>query len=643
MAGFKILKALTPKLILQLARDLWCSIRCSVICSPIGFQKITNEPVMVVAPHPDDETFGCGGLIQMKRAAGVPLRVVIITDGEAVAESLSEPPEAVIAARRLETLNAAHRLGVEADSVRWLHLPDGKLPHPGQPGFDAAAGALLAEIKAFAPGEIYCPHFEDVHADHIATSHLTKQAVRLWGQPCPAFYYPVWAWYHAPFGLRKRLNPTGAWRLDISGILAKKIHAMAAYLDAPKTSLGHRFCGSLPPAFLRIFRRRYEVYFPAPAEAPLKILFFSPASGVYGSERSMLTMLRARQFEAEVVCPGGGELEHELLQLGIKVHPVLFGKYAALENPLWHADFYFQVRRILKQSRPDLIVINLDGNTPLITIASVWAGIPLIRFSRFEFKPPTRWLDRWCWHQAAVILCPSELVRQQVQAWTGKEHNHRVLRFYDAYTGHAATLNEVTTFRQNFRLGDAPLIGYIGRLDRAKLIETAVAALALVRKRVATARLLIIGADNGSPNEYAYKLELQHQAEALGIGEAITFTGYRQAQDMPVAFAALNVCVLPSESESFGMVLMEAWAQGVPTVASNIGGCSEITRSSGGGYLAPVGDAGAFAEHLLALLTHPAAATAMGEKGKVWVEQNCSSSAYAAVFESVAKAYRKHH
>lgn len=59
--------------------------------------------------------------------------------------------------------------------------------------------------------------------------------------------------------------------------------------------------------------------------APLKVVFVNPAGAAYGSERSMLTLLRARHFEAEVVCPCGGGLERDLQELRIRVYPMEFG------------------------------------------------------------------------------------------------------------------------------------------------------------------------------------------------------------------------------------------------------------------------------------------------------------------------------
>jgi LmbE family N-acetylglucosaminyl deacetylase len=219
---------------------------------------------MIIAPHPDDETFGCGGLIKLKCDAGVSVRIVLLTDGEAVGSAPGESRETVVEARRREFVEACHKLGVQTDDLRFLHLPDGALPQRGMPGFGSAMCALLAEIEDFAPAEVYCTHENDIRPDHVAAAHVAQAALKAWGGPCRLFFYPVWMWYHASSGLRKRLDCHGAWRLDIKRVLSAKKQAMEAYLDAPqRTSAGHPFCGRLPLSFLSNFRRRYEVYFPA--------------------------------------------------------------------------------------------------------------------------------------------------------------------------------------------------------------------------------------------------------------------------------------------------------------------------------------------------------------------------------------------
>jgi len=367
----------------------------------------------------------------------------------------------------------------------------------------------------------------------------------------------------------------------------------------------------------------------------MKVLFVSPSASAYGSERSMLALLRARSFEAEVVCPAGGALERELRILDVPVHPLEFGKHSLRQNPLWHLGFYRRFQAILRRTRPHAVVINLDGNTPLATLAAVQSRIPIVRFCRFEFRPPTRRLDRWCWRQARAIICPSDTVKQQVQAWADPELRRRVHRLYDAYAGGRATPEAVAAFRREIGVGGERLIGCVGRLHRGKRLEVALRAFARLRPTFPQLRLVFIGGDDGSAAGVAYRAELNRLADELGLAEAAIWTGHRPAEAMPAAMAAMSVVLLTSESESFGMVLTEAWAQGVPTVASDVGGCAEITRTSGGGRLAPVGDDRRFAHALRELLASPEVASDLGAKGARWVKAHCSPNHYSQGFDEV--------
>jgi glycosyltransferase involved in cell wall biosynthesis len=367
----------------------------------------------------------------------------------------------------------------------------------------------------------------------------------------------------------------------------------------------------------------------------MKALFISPAGAAYGSERSMLALLGGQQFEAEVVCPGGGALQGELQRLEIPVHPLEFGKYSLRQNPVWHLGFFYRLRQILKAIRPDVMVINLDGNTPLITLAAVCAGIPMVRFSRFEFTPPTRWLDRWCWLKAQAVICPSELVKQQVLAWAPPEFHSRVHRFYESNVWREVSTDEIAKCREELHLGDDRVIGLVGRLHRGKRVEVAIQAFADVQKAHEHVRLLVVGDHDGSPSGTAYEIELRELARDLEVKESVIFVGYCQAERVPAVLAACQVCILPSESESFGMVLMEAWAQGVPTVASDIGGCREITLAAGAGFLVPVGEVAKFSKYVSILLESPEEAKRMGENGREWVIQNCSASEYSNQFKVI--------
>lgn len=349
----------------------------------------------------------------------------------------------------------------------------------------------------------------------------------------------------------------------------------------------------------------------------------------------MLTLLGSKSFDAEVVCPIGGDLEGALLKLGVRVYPLEFGKYSLRQNPAWHLGFLLRFRRILQASKPNVVVINLDGNTPLVTLSAVSAGIPIVRFCRFEFFPPKRPIDLWCWNKAAAVICPSDWVRQQILSWGGASYGTRTYRLYDPYIGvtPATAPKEAPPIEANPK--DDIVIGCIGRLHRCKRFETAIEALALIRASGENARLFIIGGDHGSSLEHNYLEELRELVDKLDIGSAVTFLGRLPHDEVSKALSLMDVLVLPSESESFGMVLMEAWANGVPSVCTDVAGCGEITRASGGGLLARIGDASHFAAQILSLIRRPHDAMSMGLKGEKWVKENCDPKHYASCFKLI--------
>jgi N-acetylglucosamine malate deacetylase 1 len=260
----KWLLEFVPESLLVVIFNVRAFFRYNTIASKMAERPISVKSALVVAPHPDDETFGCGGLIALKLAAGAAVRVVLLTDGEAVESGYGEKYECVVNSRRNEFINACKELGLDCNSsLVWLHLPDGKLPHPGQPGFGEASKLLGDEIMDFAPEEIYCPHWQDMNRDHVAAARMTVVARQMVTQKCSVFYYPVWIWHLSSMGLRKRLNLRDAWQLDISRVLAVKHRALEAYLEAPVSASGKPYCGVLPWSLSWSIRRPRELYFSA--------------------------------------------------------------------------------------------------------------------------------------------------------------------------------------------------------------------------------------------------------------------------------------------------------------------------------------------------------------------------------------------
>jgi LmbE family N-acetylglucosaminyl deacetylase len=175
------------------ALPLRARLRCSVVPALCRPKVAGSGPALVVAPHPDDETLGCGGVIALKRQRGVPVTVVFLTGGGRCLGELPEPEErALIAARRVEAIAALTHLGVPEAAVHFLDYPDGGLATLPEPERAALQSRLAALVQAAAPDEVYVPHRHDFHPDHEAANRVVGGAVRAAGRSPVFFEYPIW-------------------------------------------------------------------------------------------------------------------------------------------------------------------------------------------------------------------------------------------------------------------------------------------------------------------------------------------------------------------------------------------------------------------------------------------------------------------
>lgn len=153
-----------------------------------------SASAVVFAPHPDDETLGCGGTILLKREAGTPVSVVFMTDGCGSHRRLM--PEARLRQlRKDEALEAAGVLGVATADVHFLDLEDGGLSRCQE----AAVAPVLALLEQLRPEEVFVTSRHDGTADHEATYRIVMEAVRRSGRSLRICEYPVWLWNQWPW------------------------------------------------------------------------------------------------------------------------------------------------------------------------------------------------------------------------------------------------------------------------------------------------------------------------------------------------------------------------------------------------------------------------------------------------------------
>ncbi len=226
-------------------------------------KQIRRQRVVVVAPHPDDETLGCGGAISLLCSKSYNVKVLVVSDGTlSHPNSRKYPAPALQSLRERETIAALKTLGVHRSAITFLGLKDGSVPTFKSAHFPIAKTMCQAYFKQFVPDTVFLPWRHDPHADHRATWQLIQAAFLGLGISPQKIEYPIWDWDKQQQKPASDMENIAGWRLDISSVIDRKLTAIAAY----RSQLGRvidddpeGFC--LSTELLTNFTRPWEVYF----------------------------------------------------------------------------------------------------------------------------------------------------------------------------------------------------------------------------------------------------------------------------------------------------------------------------------------------------------------------------------------------
>ena len=163
-------------------------------------------------------------------------------------------------------------------------------------------------------------------------------------------------------------------------------------------------------------------------------------------------------------------------------------------------------------------------------------------------------------------------------------------------------------------LGDAPMLLFVGRIQPLKRAGLAVAALACMRRRDAT--LVIVGGPSGADGERELA-SVRALADAAGVADRVRFVPPQPHHLLSSWYRAADLVVVPSRSESFGLVALEAAACGTPVVAAAVGGLTSIVDDGVTGLLVDGSDPAVWAAHLDAVLDDTDGSRAMAHASVV--------------------------
>ena len=228
-----------------------------------SISTLISSPVLVVAPHPDDETLGCGGAIALLRDLGCDVRVLVVSDGTmSHPRSHKYPAAALRDLREQETRSAMATLGVDSEAITFLRLKDSAVPTMEAPGIRSVVSACCNYLAETAAQTIFLPWRYDPHSDHRASSELIRTALVYLSIAPRVIEYPIWDWDQSQRGDLSNPEQFVGWRLDISSVMDRKRQAIAAYRSQTTDLIDDDPASfRLEPEMLAKFLRPWEVYF----------------------------------------------------------------------------------------------------------------------------------------------------------------------------------------------------------------------------------------------------------------------------------------------------------------------------------------------------------------------------------------------
>ena len=373
------------------------------------------------------------------------------------------------------------------------------------------------------------------------------------------------------------------------------------------------------------------------------VFHLADVTGPAKSLRPRLEALARRGVALEVLAPGEGSLARAYGDLGsVRALP-----YASLTVPRTLREgaralrsFTRDValfRRELRLRRPDVVVV-VTTVLPAALIAARLERLPTVAYVGEIF--PTRAtggtaralggrvIARLSAALADRLVCCSKTVAGQF-----KRHGGTVTIYPGISRAYAE--GDRAGFRARHGLEKAsPLLAVVGNVTEGRGQDTAVRALAVLRKQFPDAQLVIVGLPHPRPVDEAFGAAVHDLVRELGVGRSVTFTGF--VERVADVYAAADVVVNPARlNEAFGRVAFEAFMAGRPVVASAVGAVPEVLGNGRDTLLVPRDDPVALAEAVSRLVENPALRDRLVAEGSRRVESEFGEEAGIEAFERV--------
>jgi L-malate glycosyltransferase len=353
----------------------------------------------------------------------------------------------------------------------------------------------------------------------------------------------------------------------------------------------------------------------APAR-PVRVTFLVGSLDIGGAERQLARLAsnldRARFRPSVIVWYGGGALASELPSDVAVTHLAMkqVRTTSAWLRPLLAARLVWRLVAAIREQRPDILNAYMFTAYVLGAIAARIAGVRVVVASRRALVSyhsyPRRWrlVARLANRLIDLHLCNSEAVRW----WAIEKEGLALERTEVVHNGldiqPALTAPDVPA---EWRAGAGVLAAVVANFIHYKDHPTLFRAVAQVTRAHPDFRVVLFG-------DGPQRVRLEAMVRDLAIDGAVVFAG--RTPNAPELLSVFDLALLTSVEEGFSNAVMEAMAQGLPIVATAVGGVLELVRDHVEGRLVAAGDADALAAAISELIRDPAARRRMGAAGR---------------------------
>jgi len=358
----------------------------------------------------------------------------------------------------------------------------------------------------------------------------------------------------------------------------------------------------------------------------VKVLYVEPSGRLWGSERSLLSLLKQlniQQCQAVVCLPRRAPFIDELKPLGLPVFPWLPAKFQS--HSFWYRSRALAgLTAAALATRAQLIHLNQAGFVRAAYLVARLLRCPLVIHVRLAQDADLIGRRVKCWRRI-VCITNSRFVGDELKKQGVPED--KIFNITNPI--------EVTG-RISFEEPRRWQMGFVGRLSRDKGIELFLHSCRRIIRARPQPKAVVVGRSGAKTADGRDYLEaMRDLARELGIADNVEFLGYRK--DAPDLMRQMEILVMASEAEPWGRVVAEAMVAGAAVVATNAGGPREMIEHGVNGLLVPPGDVEEMTSAILRLIENPEFARKLAISGRQWVERECDPGLHAA---KVAQVYQ---